>query len=1306
MTTLRFLSTVAVLLCPILQNEACAQNAAPTAAQATTWRYDNARTGQNTLETKLTPDNVNTATFGKVRSYPVDGAIYAQPLYLSGLSMGGVAHNVVFVATQHDTVYAFDADHNVQLWAASLIDTAHGALAGASTVPSQDVGTSDIVPEIGITATPVIDASTNTIYVEAKSKEGGTYVHRLHALDVTTGMERTGSPVVIAPSIAGTGTGSVNGVVAWQPQWQMERAGMLLLRGKVYMAFASHGDNGPYHGWVLGYDAQTLQPTAVYNTAANGSEAGIWQSGAGLAAETDANGDDRMYVAIGNGNTWDGPPYTDTESYGNAIERLDLGKGIHVADQWTPYDTIELSAADVDQGSGGVILLPDQPGMHPHELVQVGKNGRMELLDRDNLGGFDPGANHVVEELFGQVNGLWSTPAYWNGSVYTWSVQDVMKRFSLRPDGTMTGYVSNAWDLAGFPGSSPVVSSNGTTGGIVWALRTDAYAAGAAELLYAYDAVNLSRLLYVSDQNADRDAAGGAIKFAVPVVVDGKVFVGAQGELDVYGLLADAPATAPEVTFTPAPGSYVAAQAVTLGAVPNATIYYTTDGSTPTTASTVYTGPIPVGASVWLKAFAAVSGMDSSSVALEHYIIGTTADISFSNGFSSVLGMTLNGSAVNADDSRLQLTTGGQNQAGSAFWNTPVDIRTFISDFTFQVSGVLPVADGFTFTLQNDGVRALGQNGGGLGYGSQDQNQPPAMPHSIAIKFDLWSNNGEGNDSTGFYVNGVSPTVPAVDMTRSGLNLSSGDTMRAHIVYDGTTLFLTITDPVALTSFTTNFPIDIPKAIGSNTAIAGFTGATGYYAASQKILTWNFWSKPNLGPPQPVPAPTVTPAAGVFTTPQLVSMTDTLNGAAIHYTLDGTAPSASSPLYTGPVMLATTTLLQTIALAQGYPVSSTVTGKYVFPSATEPAMTASTPEVTSTNTVLTGPVVPVTSDFNGDGKADLGVINAVTSSVSVMNGNGDGSFQAGVDYRVAGGATWLAAGDFNGDGFADLAVVSGSTGKLTVLLNNGLGAFTQSLPLAIGYGAVHVATGDFNRDGNLDLVVTSGSGGSVSILLGDGAGSFSIAATYTAGRAPGGTTVADLNGDGFPDLIVWSTKDNTVTLLLNDGGNGFLPPVAYPVGLAPSSVVAGDFNGDGFPDLAVSSLGIGTVEILLNDGTGKMVAGSSAATGKSPTSLLATDLNGDGILDLAVTNQAGGSLSILLGRGDGTFLPSFIVPLNAQPYLAVAGDFNGDGLTDLAVTSYTPPPGPLLIVSSRTTIKPRALFPVSIVLQQRAAAAQ
>ena len=821
--------------------------AVAAATNVTTWRNDLGRTGQNLNETQLTLANVNTTTFGKLFSYPVDGQVYAQPLYMSGIAMASGTHNVLYIVTQHDSVYAFDADHDQQLWHVSMVDTAHGAPSGAIAAPSEDVGSYDINPEYGITSTPVIDPTTSTIYVVATSEESGAMVWRLHALDLATGKEKIG-PVVIQGSVAGTGTGSVNGKIAFQAKYQLNRPGLLLLNGQVIVAFGSHSDNGPYHGWLMAYDAATLVQTGISNTSPNGGQNGIWMSGAAPAADTVITGG-RIFFSNGNGSFSAHEPYSNSQSFGNAVERVDLtSTGFQVMDEWTPFDTSTLDSTDIDQGSGGVLLLPDQPGSHVHELIQVGKNGTIELLDRDNLGGYNSTSNNVVQEISYKY-GLWATPAYWNGNVYFWASGLQMQQYRLSNGMLSATPIGNSAMYSGYPGPSPVISANGTSNGILWAIRADAFGTPGPAVLLAYDATNVGKLLYASSQNTARDSAGPAVKFSVPMVANGKVFLGTQNEVDVYGLLSDGPPTVPPPTFTPTPGTYSATQNLTIAeGLSGATIYYTTDGTLPTTSSNRYNGAIPISSTTTVEAMGVASGYNNSSVAIAKYTIGAPPTINFSNGFASVAGLTLNGSAVNADDTRLQLTNGGASQAGSAFWDSPVGIQTFSTDFLFQLSGTGLLADGITFTIQNDAPTALGPVGGGLGYGAGLPGRPPGIPNSIAVKFDMWSNSGEGNDTTGLYINGASPTVPAIDLTGTGIVLTNGDTFNGHISYDGTTLYLTITDLVTGASATRTFVIDIPNTIGGTAAYVGFTGGTGGLTASQKILTWTFTANANAAP--------------------------------------------------------------------------------------------------------------------------------------------------------------------------------------------------------------------------------------------------------------------------------------------------------------------------------------------------------------------------------------------------------------------------------------------------------------------------
>lgn len=521
----------------------CANHPQPQCAPANlvgvyTRQNDNQRTSQNLNETILTPSNVNSTGFGKLFSVSVDGQIYAQPLLVPGLSMPGVGvRNVVFVATQHDSVYAFDADRvGAPLWHVSFINPS----AGITTVPSSDVGSSDITPEIGITSTPVIDPNSNTIYVVAKTKENGTYIHRLHALDLLTGNERSGSPVDINATYSGTGSGSdATGQIPFNHLRQLQRPALTLSRGVVYMAFGSHGDNPPYHGWVLGYNATTLAQAAVFNTTPNGAAASIWINGSGLSVDTAGS----LYFETGNG-TFDAD--TGGSSFGDSFVKLSLGSGLARAtgfssvDFFTPFNEAILDSADLDLGSGGTLVVPDQAGAaHPRLLIGSGKTGVIYVLDRDSLGGFRVNLNsQIVQELDGAVAGVYSTPAYWQGQIYYHATDDVLKVFRFNSGLLSTAPVARGRATYGFPGATPSISANGATNAIVWDLDNHSFSTLGPAVLHAYDASNVAVELYNSAMAVGgRDTCGAAVKFTSPTVANGKVYVGGAGTLTVYGLL-------------------------------------------------------------------------------------------------------------------------------------------------------------------------------------------------------------------------------------------------------------------------------------------------------------------------------------------------------------------------------------------------------------------------------------------------------------------------------------------------------------------------------------------------------------------------------------------------------------------------------------------------------------------------------------------------------------------------------------------------------------------------------------------------
>jgi hypothetical protein len=613
-------------------------------APVVTYHNDISRSGLNSAETILNTGNVNPQTFGLLFNLPVDGQVYAQPLYLPKVQIVGKGvHNVLYICTEHDSVYAFDADSNTGANAQPLWHVNFGM-----SVPNGDVNTGDINPEIGITSTPVIGPASVSnlnpvLYVVSKvksfdSNNNPVYTQKLHALDTTSGAERLGGPVVIQGSVPGTGDGSVNGVVAFNPLIQQSRAALLLVppttnmnlppskrqsfaspvNGTVYLSFASHGDNGPYHGWLFAYDASNLKLIGILNTTPNGltdpsgyplAAGGIWQSGSGPASD----GKD-IFFATGNGK-FD----PTTGSYGDSIVRVP-NRLFNIVDYFTPSDQLSLDDYDTDLGAGGVMLLPRVVGSNatPNLLVHSGKEGTIYLLDQSNLGKYGT-TDTTVQELPYVIGGVWGAPVYFNGNIYYGPTYSSVVSIPIKnaqfttngPNGSSpTGY--------GYPGASLSVSSNGTHNGIVWAVQTDGYGNGTPAILHAYDATNLGSELYSSGNTQGRDNLGPAVKFAVPTISNGKVYVGVAGSVGVFGL----GKWTGNPTIAPASGTYTSSVKITLSdATSGAKIYYTLDGSMPTQSSTLYTGPFTVTTSLLLQARAYASGYGPSSVVSASYLV-------------------------------------------------------------------------------------------------------------------------------------------------------------------------------------------------------------------------------------------------------------------------------------------------------------------------------------------------------------------------------------------------------------------------------------------------------------------------------------------------------------------------------------------------------------------------------------------------------------------------------------------------------------------------------------------------------------
>jgi hypothetical protein len=503
----------------------------PALSQVTTSQYDNARTGATLTEKILTPENVNAKQFGKLGAFKVDGAVYAQPLFVPSVEIPGKGmHDVLFVATEHDSVYAFDANRpgDPPLWHASFLDKARGV----RTLSEDMVDCPFIRPEVGITSTPVIDIKTGTLYVLARTmiahKVGNDqYFQHLHALAITTGAEKFGGPKLITASVPGRGAGRTNRQVDFDPLRENPRAALTLANNNVYLTWASSCDVDPYHGWVMAYDPKTLAQKTVLNVDPDGSEAGIWLSDTGPAVDSEGN----LYVPTGNG-TFDAT--SGGRDYGDSVLKLD-GASLAVRDYFTPFDQEAILAGDSDVGSSGPTLLPDQPGPHRHLLLQPTKHSILYVIDRDQMGKFHAGSDSIPQRIQMAGEGL-GAMAYWNGHAFFATSNDYLRDYAIK-NGKLALHASSNMKFT-TSGATPSISADGNKNAIVWALTTKTWdGPEIPAVLYAFDATKLGPPLYTSEQNSQRDRAALATRFAIPLVVKGRVYFAARGEVDVFGLL-------------------------------------------------------------------------------------------------------------------------------------------------------------------------------------------------------------------------------------------------------------------------------------------------------------------------------------------------------------------------------------------------------------------------------------------------------------------------------------------------------------------------------------------------------------------------------------------------------------------------------------------------------------------------------------------------------------------------------------------------------------------------------------------------
>ena len=750
----------------------------------TTYHYNQSETGANTNETTLTPSNVNVSTFGKIADLPTDGQIYAQPLIMTGLAApGGGTEDLVYVATENDSVYAFNASgtSTTPVWKTSLLQTGETAIPSGSSGPN-------IAPEIGITGTPVIDPATNTLYVVGNFKESnGTFEARLYALDIATGAAKDGGPVQIAATVNGTGAGSSGGKLTFSAILENQRPALALANGQVYVAFGSHGDGGNYHGWVFAYNDRTLAQDYVWCNTPNGSQGGIWMSGGGLSV--DSSGD--LYLTSGNG-TFDAN--TGGSDYGMALVKLSPSLG--VVDYFSPYNEAVLSSQDNDYGSGNAVLLPPQLGSAPDEVITDGKWGGIFLNNSDTgkLGEFT--ANGPNKDLGEASTGgsQHNTFSYWNGTLFIGADGEPLKAFAAG-NGTLATTVSSqstkVFGAAGGNGQgvSPTISSNGTSNGIVWAIDNNAYVnnytGSGVAIVFAYNANNLGQVLWSSNQAAGgRDTAGTAIQFTTPVVANGYVYVGSGTGLTIYGNIPYSPPPPPPPPPTPPPA----------GAI---------------------------------KGFGkfTLTGADGTG------IYGSSSQNN-NNGAAPTL---------STDTSTLTVTTAANNEASSAFYNAPVGYQNFTANFTYTDTQGNPPADGITFTLQDDprGAHAIGGGGGYLGYTTGGSFPATAISPSFAVEFNVYQSSSTSDATNGGGRTNVSDTGP--------VNLSSGDPIVVALSYNSSnqTVIETLTDSTTNDYFSTVYAnVNLPSLLGSSTAYVGFTGGTGGANSLQTISNFSYYTLP------------------------------------------------------------------------------------------------------------------------------------------------------------------------------------------------------------------------------------------------------------------------------------------------------------------------------------------------------------------------------------------------------------------------------------------------------------------------------
>ena len=1147
-----------------------------------TQRDDPARDGLNASETALTLSSVSVGNFGKLFNFPVDGLLFAQPLYVAGVAIpANGTHNVVYAATMHDSVYAYDADGLLlqPLWHVNLAALSCPVGFTCSSVPSSAnySQSPDVVLEIGIMGTPVIDPSTNTLYVVAKTQEisGSTtnYVYRLHALDITTGAERTGSPVAIEGQVQGTGAPNNNGFLVFSQQYSLQRPGLALVNNNIYIGFGSAGDDANWHGWIFGYDKSALSQTAAFSTTPNGTEGygGVWMHGNGLAS--DAAG--YLYFTTGNG-AFDG-----TTNFGDSFLKL-ATPGLTVADYFTPYYQQDLDTADLDVAAGGLALLPNSAGTtpHPHIMIGCGKNGAIYVVDRDNLGQFNSSNdNAIIQELLNVIGDVtvdptstdyvpncYASPAYWQGNtqgnMYIGGIGDSLKMFSFSNGLLSTSAVSKSPTAYQFPGTSPSVSANGTSNGIVWTIENggnlDQFYVGTTAILHAYDATNLSSELYNSTEVAS-DAAGAPVKFTVPTIANGKVYVGTQAWVAVYGLLSGYPqAAAP--SFSVAGGTYSNAVTLTItDATAGTEIFYTTDGTTPTTASNLYTGPITIGLTATLNAIAAGGGYRSSLITTASYII---------NGA---------GSGINFIQGNFATPQGPQTQASVAYSQAQLagDLNLVVvgwNDTTATIpAGGVTDSKGRVYTL-TAGPTALPGAGTAAIYYANNIAAAGAGANTVTVHF---STAATSPDLRILEYAGANPNTP-VDVVSEGTGNSATSTV--DITTTGANELI-VAGNYVLTSTTgpgTGFTSRMITTPDSDIVEDASSTAPALYIASAPVNPgdWIMQAVALRSTASNAPAvSSLSPSTGAASGGTAVTITGTnfASGATVTFggtaasnvvVVNGTTITATTPAGSaGAVTVTVTVNGQSGSLINGFTYIGVPTVSSVSPNE---GSTAGGTAVTITGTNFAS---GATVTFGGTAASNVVVVNGTTITattpagsagavtVTVTNpGSQSGNLANGFTYAVVPTVSSVAPNNgpvaggtavtITGTNFASGATVTfGGTAASNVVVVNGT-TITATTP-AGSAGAVTVTVTVNGQSGSLTSGYTYN--GAVAIGFAQVASATPQSPTATVPVAyPAAQTAGDLN----VVVVGWNDTTATVQSVKDSGGNN------YSLAIGPTSGTA------------------------------------------------------------------------------------------------------------------------------------------------------